>query len=332
MSFESILGQEQAIAALRQMAAAGRIPSALLFLGPHQVGKRTTALTLAKALNCARNDGESCDACPSCRKIDEGVHADVETVAPEGQFIRIHQIRGITDRLGLIPFEARKRVVIVARAERMHPAAAHAFLKTLEEPPGDTLIVLCAEERGSLLETIVSRCLPVRFGLLPAETVRALLAAQGMGAEELDFAVRFAQGRLRADLRERVGQWMVIRDDLIEGMGRLDVPAFGRISERFARWAGSDDWRFVLEWLETWFRDLAVLGTGGAEGALINLDRVERLREWRGRFSPPAAEACYRRVLATREAMAVNASKPLALEALWLACKQTAHQGGGARS
>jgi DNA polymerase-3 subunit delta' len=329
MSFDAILGQDAAIASLCRMVAGGRIPSALLFLGPHHVGKRTTALTLAKALNCARGDGDSCDECPSCRKIDEGVHADVETVAPEGQFIRIHQVRGVTDRLGLIPFEARKRVVIVSRAERMHPAAANAFLKTLEEPPGNTLIILCAQDRGRLFETIVSRCLPLRFGLLAEGTVRKLLSAQGVAPEALEFAVSFAQGRVRADLRERAGQWMIVRDELIQGMSRLDAPAFGRISEQFARWAGSEDWRFVLEWLETWFRDLALPGDRETEHGLINRDRLEPLREWRGRFSAPVAEACYHRVLATREAILLNASKPLALEALWLACKEFALQGRG---
>ena len=329
MSLDTVFGQEHAISSLRSMVSRGRIPSALLFVGPHHVGKRTTALRLAASLNCAAGDGEACGRCPSCRKIEEGLHPDVETVAPDGQFIRIQQVRDVIGRLGLVPCEARKRVVVMARAEKMHTATANAFLKTLEEPPTNTLIVLCAESRARLPETIVSRCLPVRFGLLPAETVRSLFSAEMTNEAELDFAVRFARGRLRPVLRERAAGWMAIRDTLIEGMSRLGADAFGPLSDNFAKWAGSEDWRFVLEWLETWFRDLALLGTGGAPETLINGDRLEALAAWRERFDAAAAVACHRRVLAAGDAIQINAAKPLALEALWLACREQALQGRG---
>ncbi|MCH7479331.1 MAG: DNA polymerase III subunit delta' [SAR324 cluster bacterium] len=169
MTFDDIQGQERVIATLRRMIAGGRIPSALLFAGPHNVGKRSTALALAKALNCPEGQGEACGQCPTCRKIGQGVHPDVLLVEPEGQFIRIDQVREVVGSLALNPFEAKKRVVVVAEAERMNPQAAHAFLKTLEEPPADTLIVLCATGAAQLLETIVSRCLPIRFAPLPEE-------------------------------------------------------------------------------------------------------------------------------------------------------------------
>ena len=89
MPFDAILGQEQAVGSLRGVLAGGRVPSAVLFLGPHHVGKRTTALALAQALNCQGRDGDGCGRCPPCRKIEEAVHPDVEVVEPDGQFIRI---------------------------------------------------------------------------------------------------------------------------------------------------------------------------------------------------------------------------------------------------
>lgn len=325
MSFDAILGQETAVAALRRMLTAGRIPSALLFLGPHHVGKRKTALALASVLNCARDDGGACGGCPACRKIAEGVHPDVEVVAPDGQFIKIDQVRDLSDKLGLVPLEARKRVVVLAQAERMNPPAAHAFLKTLEEPPADTLIVLCAASKAGLFDTIVSRCLPVRFGLLPDQTVQTLLGeGQGLSAEALAFAVRFARGRVRPELRQRADKWMELREELIQALERLEGGAFQDMSEKFSKWAASEDWRFVLQWLETWFRDLAVLDGGAAEAVLINLDRAAALRAWLGRYSPAAAHDCYRQVLAAREGIMLNANKALALDALWLGCKAAA--------
>jgi DNA polymerase-3 subunit delta' len=314
------------VAFLRRSLAHGRIPSAYLFLGPHHVGKRTTALALAKALNCAGGGEEGCGRCPSCRKIDEGVHPDVEVVRPDGQFIKIDQVRAIGDKLALIPFEARRRVVILAQAERMNLPAANALLKTLEEPPGDTLLILCAEEPARLPETIRSRCLPVRFGLLSEETVRGLLGAPGgLEVESLDFAVRFAQGRLRPELRERAARWMQVREELIESLLDLHRPVFPQVSERIAQWCGSEDWRFALEWLETWFHDLALLGGGADEARLINGDRLDALRVCGQRITPELAGRCAARVLAVREDIrALNATRPLALEALWLELRRIA--------
>lgn len=323
MSFEAIEGQQPAIASLRRMLAGGRVPSALLFLGPHHVGKRTTALALAKALNCA--NGEGCGSCPPCRKIDEGVHPDVEVVAPDGQFIKIDQVRAVSNMLGLVPFEARKRVVVLSQAERMNPPAANAFLKTLEEPPTDTLIVLCASSASGLFDTIVSRCMPLRFGLLPEPALRGILSGwKGLDPDGVEFAVRFARGRLRPDLLQRAVPWMAIREELIENWGRMDAAALPELSHKFTKWGGTEDWKFVLEWLETWYHDLALLAGGAPPKRLVNGDRMDALKIWAGRVSTPAALACYRRLLEARAASRLNVNKQLGLEALWLDCREMA--------
>ena len=323
--FETIEGQQPAITSLQRMLSGGRVPSALLFLGPHHVGKRTTALALAKALNCST--GEGCGLCPACRKIDEGVHPDVEVVAPDGQFIKIDQVRAVSDLLGLVPFEARKRVVVLSQAERMNQPAANAFLKTLEEPPTDTLIVLCASTTSELFDTIVSRCMPLRFGLLPEPALRGVVSGnvsgrKGLSGEGLEFAVKFARGQVRPDLLERVQPWMAIREDLIENWGRLDSSALPELSQKFTKWGGTEDWKFVLEWLETWYHDLALLGGGAPRTRLVNSDRMDALQTWGRLVSSPVALACYRRLLEARAASRLNVNKQLGLEALWLDCRK----------
>lgn len=321
-AFASIRGQGKAIAFLAGVMERGRIPSAFLFIGPHHVGKRTTALALARALNCEREDGDPGGECPSCRKITEDAHPDVETVLPQGQFIKVDQVRGITDRLALIPMLARKRVIVISQAERMNLEAANAFLKTLEEPPYDTLIVLCAENPARLLETIVSRCVPVRFQPLREADLRELLAAptgsDALHGEALDFMVRFAQGRLRPELSQKAANWLGIRERMVHVLESGGRPIYHQLSGEIARWSSSDDWRFVLEWLECWFRDAALLAAGASEASLINLDRIPELQAWTGRHPPFWADRCYRRVLAARDAILMNNNKALALEAMWL--------------
>ena len=338
--YGAIQGQQTAIEHLQAMSASKHVPSALLFLGPHHVGKRSTALALTQALNCPQGPRTACGICPSCRKVTEGTHPDLIVVKPDGQFVRIDQIREIAQRLSLMPYEAKKRVVILTRAEAMNPQSANAFLKTLEEPPADTLLVLCAPSEGQLPDTIVSRCLPVRFQPLPFPIVETLLAAQAeLSAEELSFCARFAQGCIRPELATKAGPWMILRDEVIQTIGRMDAASFAQVTEKSAKWGSGEDWKFVLAWLETWFRDLALLGSSGAtSGAgmlgnqalqhlLVNADRMDQLMDWGRRFTPELALEGYRLVLATRQSLKLNASKPLAMEALWLQLRNALNSG-----
>lgn len=325
MRFEEIEGQGPAVGFLRDLMAQERIPSALLFLGARRVGKRTTALALAQALNC-ETPGVGCGFCPSCRKIEEGVHPDVEVISPTGQFIRIDQIRALGVNLNLNPFQARKRVIVLSEAEQMNTEAANAFLKTLEEPPEDTLIILCAQRAARLPETIVSRCLPVHFQLLEPATVRKLLSQEEeSSAEAVDFAVAFCQGRLREDMRKGLSGRYELREELLKVFEKLEPQAFPLVSDKMAKWAQNEDWRFMLEWLETWFRDVSLVQKGVGGNHLINQDRPETLKKWAEKLTGEGAQACYAQILKTREAIGMNTNKSLALDALWLNLKQITH-------
>src|SRR5206468_11280591 len=121
---------------------ADKVASAYLFEGMVGVGKATTALALAQALNCERAPGQGCGACDPCRKIESGLHPDVVRVEPDGQFIKIAQVRQVTARAAYRPHEGRARVVILDPADAMNLEAANALLKTLEEPPADIHFVL----------------------------------------------------------------------------------------------------------------------------------------------------------------------------------------------
>jgi DNA polymerase-3 subunit delta' len=330
VAFKDVRGQDNALNFLRRIVEHDRLPSAFLFLGPHHVGKRTAALTLAKAINCEHppaGEVDSCDRCPSCRKVDADVHPDIVTIAPDGQFIKIDQVRGIGDQLGLNPLLARRRVMVVTEAERMNPQSANAFLKTLEEPPADTLIVLCAEDTAHLLPTIVSRCVPVRFRPLAEAVLRELLAAQGgtgtpLAPEATEFAVRFSQGRMRPEFREKMDAWLAIREEMLQAFKFPAAALATGLGDKLGRWSQSGDWSFLLEWLETWFRDVALLGAEADPERLINVDRQGDLRALATRLDPEAAARCHQAVLSTRDAVQFNANKPLALEALWLQLQQ----------
>ncbi|HNU75334.1 MAG TPA: DNA polymerase III subunit delta', partial [Deltaproteobacteria bacterium] len=168
--WRNIVGHESLIGTLRTFVLTGKLPHALLFAGPAGVGKTMVAREFFKAVNCLDSPGDACDACRSCVKMDSGSHPDFIMVGPSDNrtVITIEHIRGVISEVSLKPFEARFRFVVIEPAERMNNPAANALLKTLEEPPGATLIVLVTHNPILLLPTIVSRCQVLRFTPLDA--------------------------------------------------------------------------------------------------------------------------------------------------------------------
>lgn len=162
--WDEIPGNDDIKAILKEYCAAGKIPHALLFAGPCGSGKTRTAFELFKALNCAAGGGEACSKCSSCMKIVAENHPDVSVVRPEKRWIKIDEhIRPLIAEMALKPFEGRMRCVLIEPAESLTTESSNALLKTLEEPPPQTVIVLISHMPALLLPTVISRCTVLRF-------------------------------------------------------------------------------------------------------------------------------------------------------------------------
>jgi DNA polymerase-3 subunit delta' len=174
MSFARLSQEQDSVTLLQRSLARGRLGHAYLFHGANLDELQFAARTLAKTLNCERPvKGENslaavdcCDDCPSCRKIDAENHPDVFWIRPESKLriIRIEQIRELMQTIYLKPTQAPWKVAMIVAADRLNANAANAFLKTLEEPPSNSILILLSTEPQRLLETIVSRCLRLNFG------------------------------------------------------------------------------------------------------------------------------------------------------------------------
>jgi DNA polymerase III delta' subunit len=161
--WKDITGHSAIVDILRSYCLSGKIPHAFLFAGPQGLGKTRMAKEFFKALNCLKNTSDACDTCASCFKATGSTHPDLAELNPDSRWIKVDDIREILADIGLRPFEARRKCIIIEPAEHLNTESANALLKTLEEPPDNTLIVLISHRPKLLLPTIVSRCQLVRF-------------------------------------------------------------------------------------------------------------------------------------------------------------------------
>jgi DNA polymerase-3 subunit delta' len=208
MSFKKILCQDNLIRLFQGIIAKGRIAHAYMFTGPDGIGKALFAKELAKTLFCEsrselqRDESgeiESCDNCRTCLRVESGNHPDVHWIIPEkkDKFIKIERIHALQDYVALKPAEADRKVCIISNADRLKEEASNCLLKTLEEPPSDTIIILLTTSVKSLKKTIVSRCQVVRFNPLTSSAIETELASRfDVKPEVLGWASQFSCGSL----------------------------------------------------------------------------------------------------------------------------------------
>ena len=137
MAFKDVLGHSKPITLLQRSIKNEKVINSYLFLGNEGIGKKFVALQFAKALNCLQTEaegGDACDRCTSCRKIYHALHPDVLLIEPEGQHIKVDQVRQLQKELVYRPYEGKRRVCILTAADRMGPHIPNTLLKTLEEP------------------------------------------------------------------------------------------------------------------------------------------------------------------------------------------------------
>lgn len=283
MTLQAVKGQPRAVAALRAALKRGALPHACLFSGPSGVGKELAAVGLAQALLCKEVPGEGCGRCSTCTRIERFAHPDVLWLLPEeeqvrrrlagrsdfahvpSREVRVEQVRQLQERLSLRGLESARKVVLVLSAEAMNPAAQNAFLKTLEEPPSDTTLVLVTSAPDRLLPTLRSRCVRYPFSPLPLALVAARVAElRGLPKEQAEAIAALADGSLERALALKPEQ-LELRRALIRAFEAVKGSDL-RSALRFAELAGTsrEDAEEALAVLITWVRDVAVVPFGQA--------------------------------------------------------------------
>lgn len=321
---------------LQRCLDTGRLHHAYLIVGPAHVGKTTLALQLAQAANCTAPDAATrpCGACLPCRRIAAGQHADVRTVAvdPTGgedgrgprTVVGVDVVHDVLGTAHLRPFEGRSHVFIVQDAGRMSADAANAFLKLLEEPPPDVLILLLATEAGAVLPTVRSRCAMLELMPLPrAEVVRVLGDELGVEPGQAEALARLSRGCIGWAIEAAADTAPVAA--LQQRLERVVNAAEGGLDVRFAH---ADDLarRFGRDrqtaredlylWLR-WLRDVLLIQQGRADD-ITHLSWGDTLRRHAAALSPAQVSGWAHGVEEALDALDSNANARLALEVLML--------------
>ena len=296
-----IEGHERPITILKRALAGKTLAHAYLFSGDAGVGKKMTALALAAAVQCVNSGaGGGCGACPSCRRVAAFTHPDVHVVMPEREDarllstwttkeaakasdeIKIDQIRQAQERISLKPFEGSKTVLIIDGAETLNPAAQNAFLKTLEEPPGDALIILVTSMPQSLLPTIRSRCQEISFQPLPRGILaQALEKKRGLPEGDAWFLAALSQGSMGRALEMDVEGEKTEREELASlwaGLGRMGPGEVLAQAEALSK--DRDRLERLLDSGVEWLRDALVFRETHNEALLVYGSAADRHRQW----------------------------------------------------
>jgi DNA polymerase III subunit delta' len=282
MAFKDIRGQVSPIARLQGELRNNHLAGAYLFSGPEGLGKKLAAFNFAKALNCLENKTDACDNCISCRKIENKQHPDIHILDP-GRFeeIKIDDIRFLQQEIVLRPYEARYKVFIINDAHNLNAESANAFLKTLEEPPKSSVIILVTDKPRLLFRTIISRCQNVKFSALGQnEFEQVLRDIYSIDEGALRFLSFFCEGR--------IGSAIAWKDkDIIAQKNRV-IDFFGPQGPANAENSFIQDretFRESLSILAGWFRDLYFLKAGINKDRIINIDRSDILEKLAARYT-----------------------------------------------
>lgn len=332
MAFKDFPDPEPGMVLLRRSLERGRLGHAYLFTG-HQPDKlESLARLLAKTLNCrnpVRAGGaavDCCDACLNCRKVDHETHPDVHWVRPESKsrVVTIDQMRDLMREIQLKPTGAEFKVGVIIAADRLNPQAANAFLKTLEEPPRNSVLVLLSTEPQRILETVRSRCLRLNFGG----------GKRPLDAASREWLEQFSE-MAAAEERSLLGRYRLL-DMLVKKLNSLKEEIERSLTaesplERHAdverelreKWekelaAGIEaEYRLqradLLAEVQSWLRDvwLQTLAVGEERSSLPQLPATRRLA---GRISPKQAVNNLQLLEQTQQLLGSNVQEALALE------------------
>ncbi len=288
MGFSEIAGHESQKEFLRNSVRKDRVAHAYLFSGPKGIGKKLVAKGFAELINCAENrteDGEC--GCVSCVKIRKGVNPDVLVFEFSNEkTIKVDHIRDDIEHLVyLTPYENPYKVFIIDDAHRMNFNAQNAFLKTLEEPPQNSVIILLTTIADLLMPTIRSRCQVVSFQPLETKVVREIVEKERPETSNPELMARMSGGSAAKalDMEENyIRKRNEYIDCLLAVRREKPVTLFDSVENlrNEIKQGGQEELNIIFDIFSSWLRDSVVLKVSGNQENIVNIDLLDHLNKY----------------------------------------------------
>lgn len=331
IEWDRVIGHKKIVQQLQQLQAEDRLPHALLFCGTAGIGKSLAAEALAAALLChSPAQGRACGTCPSCKALKAGTHPDFFTLRAESkgsgaEVIKIEAVREMQTGISRVPLLSGRRVVIIYEADKLNEPAENCLLKTIEEPSGEAYFILLSSGAGALLDTIISRCMRVEFGILHRGEIAEILAAQGVPEHERELLSNIADGSAARALALKEPELLALRENafsLAEQAGKMSaidiMEQAGKMSAHTRAELGQ--W---LGFLAMLYRDMLLLYTGGGE-TMYNQQDTGRLSAMVPRYSAGKLLALLQLIQEYQKRMQSNANIQLCLEGFYIRLNELA--------
>ncbi|MBE9504068.1 MAG: DNA polymerase III subunit delta' [Proteobacteria bacterium] len=318
MNFHSLFGHKKQIEILMRAIAGDKTPHAYLFIGSEGIGKKLVALKVAQALQCTSTEKKPCGLCSGCRKIEAGKHPDVILLEPDGKYIKIEQVRDLQKKLGFKPFEGNKTVCIIDGVDKMNIAAANSLLKTLEEPPLATHLILLAENLRLVIPTIISRCQKLKFNpLTTPEIEKILVREKNLSPQEAHSAALVADGSPGKAITFTEIFPQEERDALICSFTKInDMNGAFSLAEELTKKGKVEKLMECLEVLKFFLRDIITIKLNMKREAVIHNNHMPSIEKMAGELTLEDLLLMVKTITKTESAIAMNSNKRLSIENL----------------
>ena len=325
MSFNSVIGQKEAIKILQDEMEKDRISHAYLFSAKKGSGKSKLAFEFAKASFCKESELDSCGSCINCRKMNHQNHPDFKVISilEDKSAISIDQIRDLKKEIAYKPYDSDHKIYIIEKAEKLTKEAANSLLKTLEEPPSFATIILLVEDSGKLLPTIVSRCQQIKLRNVSRQKIKELLLAEGIKTEQAEIISSTAAGSPGKALEiAEIDNYFDKRKqvyDFLKDINNKNTMEIFQITEEISSLLKDDFPCFNL--LSDWYRDIMMIKQDYLD-AVINKDYFEELKELAAEMNLQTIVRNLELIAQSEEYIDRNIKEELSLEVLFFKLRQ----------
>lgn len=279
MEFGDIIGQKEIISGLKSSLKQNRVGHAYIFSGPVGIGKRTVAKIFSKVLLCEEGKyDECCGFCQSCNMMESGSHPDFFQISIEGLKIGIDSIRDIQRDMVNKPLYSDRKVFLITEADKMTVQAQNCLLKTLEDPPGHSVIILTVSNYDSLIETIRSRAVRYSFkNNSYGEILKLLKSRFGSNLKNAGFIAGYANGVIGTALELAENEeFILLREKTLEIIVKLKESKQADIFDMYDFFENNKNSADrIFDIMISFYRDMLVSKNTKNEDALINSDKKD---------------------------------------------------------